>query len=215
MTRKGSKQLTDEERSSQVASPTSVASPTRAPSPRIPPGKMDGTIMRDPEILTAIERKSPSFWTPEILQGVKDAQKKHAKMTVEERAIAYEKTRLSMGMLPIATMREMRENDRKRAERAKQRGNTSCPSGNDNNAAVPGPFEIDNDTDEMTMTTTTTTGKTTSSLKTATTTRVGTETPITKTTPMTTTTPMMTATPTTITLSQLMMRRQRIRTAVK
>ena len=108
VTRKGSKQLTDEERSSQVASPTSVASPTRAPSPRIPPGKMDGTIMRDPTTLIAAERKSQAFFTPEMLQGVRDAQKKRAKMTEEERAIAYEKTRLGLGMLPIATVQEMR-----------------------------------------------------------------------------------------------------------
>ena len=91
VTRKGSKQLTDEERASQVAFPTRVASPTRVPSPTIPPGEIDGTIMRYPVTLTAAERKSQAFWTPEMLQGVRDAQKKRAKMTVEERAIAYEK----------------------------------------------------------------------------------------------------------------------------
>ena len=42
----------------------------------------------------------------------------------------------------------MKADDIKRAERSKQRGNTSRPSGNDNDAAVPEPFEIDNDTDE-------------------------------------------------------------------
>ena len=42
----------------------------------------------------------------------------------------------------------MREDDRKRAERAKQRGNTKRLSGNDSDADVPKPFEIDNDTDE-------------------------------------------------------------------
>ena len=108
VTRKGSKQLTDEERASQVASQTRVASLTRAPSPTIPPGEIDGTIMRDPETLTAAEKKSQSFFTPEMMQGVRDAQKKRAKMTPEERAIAYENTRLSMGMLPIAIVREMR-----------------------------------------------------------------------------------------------------------
>ena len=101
MTRKGSKQLTDNKIASQVASPTKVASPTRVASPTIPPGEIYGTIQRDPAKLTAIERKSQAFWTPEILQGIREAQKKRAKMTEEERAIAYEKTRLSLGMLPI------------------------------------------------------------------------------------------------------------------
>ena len=91
MTRKGSKQLTDDERASQVASLTRVAFPT------IPPGEIDGTVQRDPATLTAAERKSQAFWTPEILQGVQDAQKKRAKMTEEERATAYEKTRMSLG----------------------------------------------------------------------------------------------------------------------
>ena len=142
------KQLTDEERASQVASRTRVASPTRVAYLTIPPGEIDGTIMRDPATLTAIERKSQAFFTQEMMQGVRDAQKKCAKRTPEERAIAYEKTRLSMGILPIETVQEMRENNRKRAERAKQRGKTKRPSGNDSNAAVPEPFEIDNDTDE-------------------------------------------------------------------
>ena len=70
--------------------------------------------------MTAVERKSQAFWNPEILQGVRDAQKKRAKMTTEERALDYEKTGLSLGMLPIETVREMREDDRKRTERAKQ-----------------------------------------------------------------------------------------------
>ena len=39
----------------------------------------------------------------------------------------------------------MRKDYRKRTERAKQRGNTKRPSGNDGDAAVPEPFEIDND----------------------------------------------------------------------
>ena len=127
-------------------------------------------------------------------------------MTEEERAIALEKTRLSLGMLPIAIMRQMKANERKRAERAKQRANTR-------GSAVP-------DRSKMTMTATTTTGRTTSSLMTATTTltKVGIETPITHTedikTPMTMT-PVTTATPTTITLSQPMMNKQRRRTAAK
>ena len=55
VTRKGSKQLIDEERASQVASLT------RAPSPTIPPGEIDGTIMKDPVTLTAAKRKSQSL----------------------------------------------------------------------------------------------------------------------------------------------------------
>ena len=42
----------------------------------------------------------------------------------------------------------MKADDIKRAERAKQRGNTSRPYGNNNDTAVPEPFEIDNNTDE-------------------------------------------------------------------
>ena len=134
VTRKGSKQLTDEERASQVASPT------RSPSPKIPPGEIDATIMRDPATLTEAERRSQAFFTPEMMQGVREPQKKRAKMTPEERAINTEKTRLSMGLLPITILRQMKKDDIKRAERSKQRGNTSRPSGNDNDVAVPEPF---------------------------------------------------------------------------
>ena len=100
VTRKGSKQLTDEERASQVASPT------RSPSPTIQPGEIDEPIMRDPATLTEAGRRSQAF------------------------------------------ARQMKAGDIKRAERSQQRGNTSCPSGNDNDAAVPKPFEINNDTNE-------------------------------------------------------------------
>ena len=113
VTRKGSKQLTDEEISSQVASPT------RAPSPTIPPGEIDSTIMRDPATLTKAERRSQALFTPEMMKGVREAQKKRAKMTPEERAINTEKTRLSMGLLPIAIVRQMKADDIKRAERSK------------------------------------------------------------------------------------------------
>ena len=87
MTRKGSKQLTDDKRASQVASPT------------LAPGETDGTVLKDPATLTAAERKCSTFWTPERLQGIRDAQERCAKMTEEERAVHIEKTRLSMGML--------------------------------------------------------------------------------------------------------------------
>ena len=89
MTRKGSKQLTDNERASQLAYPT------------LAPGETDGTVLKDPATLTAAERKSQEFWTPEILQGAREVQEKRANMTEEERAIEIEKTRLSLGMLPI------------------------------------------------------------------------------------------------------------------
>ena len=142
VTRKSSKQLTDEERASQVASPT------RASSLTIPPGEIDATIMRYPATLTEAERRSQAFFTLEMMQGIQDAQKKRPKMNPEEIDIDCEKTRLSMGMISIAIVRHMKTDNIKRAERSKQRGNTSRPSGKDNSAAVPEPFEIDNDTDE-------------------------------------------------------------------
>ena len=108
MTRKGSEQLTDDERASQVASPT------------LAPGEMDQTILKYPATLTEAERKSQKFWTPERLQGIRYAQKRRAKMTEEERAVDLEKTRLSMGLLPIDIVQEMRERD-------KQRGNPKRP----------------------------------------------------------------------------------------
>ena len=67
--------------------------------------------MKDPETLTDAERKSQEFWIPKRLQGIRDAQKRRAKMTEEERAEDLEKTRLSMGLLPIDIVREMRERD--------------------------------------------------------------------------------------------------------
>ena len=99
--------MTDEERASQVASPT------------LAPGETDGTVLKDPATLTAAKRKYSTFWTPEILQGIQDAQEKRTKMTEEERAIDYEKTRLRLGMLPIAIVRQMKVDDIKRAERDK------------------------------------------------------------------------------------------------
>ena len=106
VTRKGSKQLTDEERASQVASPI------RSPYPTIPPGEAEDNGLGG----------SP-FFTPEIMQGVREAQKKRAKITPEERAIEIEKTRLSLGMLPMAIVRQMKADEKKSAERYKQRAN--------------------------------------------------------------------------------------------
>ena len=121
VTRKGSKQLTDEERVSQVASLI------RSPSPTIPSGEAEDNGPGG----------SP-FFTPEIMQGVQEAQKKRAQMTPKERAIDIEKTRLSMGMLPMAIVRQMKSDDKKKAERDKQRANTK-------GSAASEPLEIDNE----------------------------------------------------------------------
>ena len=99
MTRKGSKQLTDDEIASQVASPT------------LAPGETDGTVLKDPATLTAAERKSSTFWTPDRLQGIRYSQEKRAKMTKEERAVDFEKTCMSLVMIPIETVKEMKEDD--------------------------------------------------------------------------------------------------------
>ena len=72
MTRKGPKQLTDDERASQVASPT------------LAPGETDQKILKDPATLMEAKRKSQEFWTPERLQGIQDAQERRAKTTEEE-----------------------------------------------------------------------------------------------------------------------------------
>ena len=132
VTIKGSKQLTDEERASQVASPT------RSPSPTIPPGETDEPIMRYPATLTEAGRRSQAF-AQQI--AADEAQEKRANMIEEERSIAIEKTRLSLGMPPIAIVRQMKADDKKRAERAKHRAKTR-------GSAVPEPLEIDDDTDE-------------------------------------------------------------------
>ena len=104
--------MTDEERASQVASPT------------LAPGETDGTVLKDPATLTTAKRKPSTFFTPEILQGVREAQEKRANMTEEERSIEIEKTRLSLEMLPIAIVRQMKVDNKRRAERAKQRAKT-------------------------------------------------------------------------------------------
>ena len=116
MTRKGSKQLTKDKRASRIASPT------------LAPGEMDPTVLKYPVTLTVDERKSQAFCTPEILQGAQEVQEKRANMTEEERAIDIERTRLSLGMLPISIMRDMKENDRQRKERDQKRGNPKRPS---------------------------------------------------------------------------------------
>ena len=65
ITRKGSKQLTDDERASQVVDPL---------------------IFKDPETLTEAERQSQEFFnTPERIKGIQDAQAAREKMTEEEK----------------------------------------------------------------------------------------------------------------------------------
>ena len=104
MKRKGSKQLTDDERASQVAY-------------QIPPGEEDQTIFKDPATLIEAGRKSQEFFnTPERIQGIRDAQKRRAKMTEEERDKYLEKTRLSMGLLPKDIMLDMRKRDKQRGK---------------------------------------------------------------------------------------------------
>ena len=81
-----------------------------------PPGETDQKLLKDPATLTAAERKYSTFWTPERLQGIRDAQERRAKMTEEERAVDLEKTRLRMGMLPIVIVQEMKERDKQRGK---------------------------------------------------------------------------------------------------
>ena len=89
VTRQGSKQLTDEERASQVASPT------------IPPE-------------SEREDNGPGgspFFTPEVMQGVRKAQKKRAKMTPEERAKQRANTRGSAVPEPLEIDDDADENE--------------------------------------------------------------------------------------------------------
>ena len=75
ITRKGSKQLTYDERASQVASQVE-----------------DPLIFKDPATLTEAGRQSQEFFnTPERIKGIKDAQAARAKMTKEEREEELEK----------------------------------------------------------------------------------------------------------------------------
>ena len=93
ITRKGSKQLTDDKRASQVASQVE-----------------DPLIFKDPETLTEAKRKSQEFFnTPERIKGIQDAQAAREKMTEEEKEEEVENMRLRMGMLPKAIMLAMKK----------------------------------------------------------------------------------------------------------
>ena len=121
VTRKGSKQLIDEERASQVASPT------------IPP-ESEG---EDNEGEDNGPGRSP-FFTPEVMRGVREAQKKRTKMSPEEISIEIDKTRLSLGLIPMADLQQMKADHKRSAERDKQRADAKSSSASD-------PLEIDND----------------------------------------------------------------------
>ena len=78
ITRKGSKQLTDDERASQV-------------------------MFKDPATLTEAERQSQAlFNTPERIKFIQDAQAAHAKMTEKEKEAEVDSLHQKMGMLPKA-----------------------------------------------------------------------------------------------------------------
>ena len=81
------------------------------------------------------------FFTPEVMRGVREAQKKRAKMTPEEIAIERDKTRLSLGLILMATLRQMKADDKKSAERDKQRADAK-------GSAASNPLKIDNEDDK-------------------------------------------------------------------
>ena len=86
--RKGAKQLTDDERASQV-------------------------IFKDPATLTLAERQSQAFFnTPERIKGIQDDHAAHAKMTEEEKEAEVDSTHQHMGLLPKAIMMAMKKRDK-------------------------------------------------------------------------------------------------------
>ena len=85
ITRKGSKQLTDDKRAFQV-------------------------MFKDPATLTEAERQSQAFFnTPERIKGIGDAQAKRVKMTEEEKEEEVDSIRQSMGMLLKAVIMAMKK----------------------------------------------------------------------------------------------------------
>ena len=78
--RKGSKQLTDDERASQV-------------------------MFKDPATLTEAERASQAFFnTPDRIKGIQEGQAARVKMTEEENKSEVDSIRQKMGMLPKAVI---------------------------------------------------------------------------------------------------------------
>ena len=101
ITRKGSKQLTDKERASQVASPT------------IPPeNKGDDDKGEESD-------GQPPWFGKEVMDGVRVAQKRRKTMTPEELAKEVDATRKSMGMIPMADLKAMQADHKRQEERDK------------------------------------------------------------------------------------------------
>ena len=85
ITRKGSKQLTDDERASQL-------------------------MFKDPATLTEAKRQSQAlFNTPESIKGIQYAQAARANMNEEEKEAEVDSIRQNMGLLPKAVMTEMKK----------------------------------------------------------------------------------------------------------
>ena len=83
--RKGSKQLTDDERASQE-------------------------MFKDPETLREAKRQSQAFFnTPERIKGIQDAQAARVNMTDEEIESKVDSLRQNMGLLPKAVMMAMKK----------------------------------------------------------------------------------------------------------
>ena len=101
ITRKGSKQLTDEERASQVASTTIP--------PKIPPeNKGDDDEGEESD-------GQPPFFGKDVMDSARAAQKRLKTLTPEQIAIERDVTRKSLGLIPMADLQSMKA-DHKRQE---------------------------------------------------------------------------------------------------
>ena len=126
ITRKGSKQLTDDERASQV-------------------------MFKDPATLTEAKRQSQAFFnTPERIKGIQECQAARVKMNEEEKEAKVDSLRQKMGMLPKAVSMTMKKRSKPKIPyEADTTEETDLTEQAD--APAPGdPIEIgdDNDTDE-------------------------------------------------------------------
>ena len=194
ITRKGSKQLTDKERASQVASLT---------IPPVIPPKNKGDDDEGEE-----SDGQPLWFGKEVMDSARAAQKRRKTLTPEQLAIEMDATRKSMGMIPMADLKEMQAAHKIQEERDKQRA--------DAKGSVADPLEVDNDDDEEENDNENDKGEddssptTNSSLTKAPTTqtKVRIETPMTMT-------PVVTTTPTRTTLSQPTTNRQRRKRAAE
>ena len=82
--------MTDEERASQVVSPTIP--------PEIPP-ENEGDDNEGEE-----SDGQPPFFGPEVMQSAREAQKRRKTMTPEELAKERDATRKSLGLIPMADL---------------------------------------------------------------------------------------------------------------